>query len=355
MPSNLQNKPPDKITRIKRSLAQSDYITSTWNWFMILAGKAAEPVLVASVLYASVKLLPTVHFPPQYDVAVFIAQFVALDIGGLSLNKLADQAKKDGNEDGATHAKRLSIALVSVMLVGVIMAGVGQVVKLDGQVGTVIDTILLIARAVLAVLYSRVIHSLKKDDDPPSEEQLEELVTEKVNTVLAAMLTTMQQKVVLQFQATLSQQLEERLTMLDRKQAELIVQLQDEQAKVIHEIIETVRGMVETALQERANVSPVPVSSPKVRSITEAASRKQATGGTGGREIDKIVWPLLDAGLSTRVIASQANTSTATVGRSRKRWVTANAHVSTSRSETATQPAMLADYETDGGTEERAL
>lgn len=128
---------------VKRAFAQSTYITAGWNWFMILAGKAAEPVLVASVLYASVKLLPIVHFPPQLDVVVFVAQFIALDIGGLSLNKLADQAKADGNLMGATQAKRLSIALVIVMLIGVIMAGLDQIVKLDGQVGTVIDTILV--------------------------------------------------------------------------------------------------------------------------------------------------------------------------------------------------------------------
>jgi hypothetical protein len=42
---------------IKRSLAQSTYVTAVWTWFLILAGKAAEPVLVTSVLYASVKLL----------------------------------------------------------------------------------------------------------------------------------------------------------------------------------------------------------------------------------------------------------------------------------------------------------
>ncbi len=159
--NNVQQKPANRSARIRRFLAQSDYITAIWNWFMILAGKAAEPVLVASVLYASVKLLPVVHLPSQYDVVVFIAQFIALDIGGLSLNKLADQAKKDGNDEGAKQAKDLSIALVAVMLVGVIMAGVDQVVKLDGTVATVIDTMLLIARAVLAVLYGRVIHSRK--------------------------------------------------------------------------------------------------------------------------------------------------------------------------------------------------
>jgi hypothetical protein len=70
----------------------------------------------------------------------------------LSLNTLADQAKQ------VSKAVNSTIALVVVMLVGVILAGVDQVVRLDSHVGTVIDTTLLIARAILAVLYSRVIH-----------------------------------------------------------------------------------------------------------------------------------------------------------------------------------------------------
>jgi hypothetical protein len=328
-----------KGARIKRSFAQSTYITTGWNWFMILAGKAAEPVLVASVLYASVKLLPIVHFPPQLDVVVFIAQFVALDIGGLSLNKLADQAKKDGNDEGAKHARRLSVALVGIMLVGVIMAGVDQIIKLDGQVGTVIDTILLIARAVMAVLYSRVIHSLKKDDEPelPSEEDIDELVTEKVNAALAAALTAnlanLRQEIVSQLNSSLSQYLSERLTELDMKQAAAMAHLRDEQATLIHE---TVASAVETAIRKRAAVSTAPAPPSKVRSITEAASRKRAAAG-GKQEIDKVIWPLLNTGMSVRAIAAQANTSTATVGRSRKRWDVAKS-VSATGAETLDQP-----------------
>lgn len=93
--------PKQRRTNLKRAFAQSTYITAGWNWFLILVGKAAEPVLVASVFSASVKFLPLVHFPPQCDVVVFVAQFLALDIGGLSLNTLADQAKQDGNDVGA--------------------------------------------------------------------------------------------------------------------------------------------------------------------------------------------------------------------------------------------------------------
>ena len=275
----------DKGVRIKRALAQSTYITATWNWFMILAGKAAEPVLVASVLYASVKLLPIVHFAPQFDVAVFIAQFVALDIGGLSLNKLADQAKQDGNEQGATHAKRLSIALVGIMLIGVIMAGVDQIVTLDSHAATVIDTILLIARAVMAVLYSRVIYSLRDEEvaQPIQPDALEAMRTDIVN----------------QLTATLSHQLEERIT----KQTETLTQL------------------VDTTLAKHVSVEREPPNQhrpSKVRSITEAASRKQARNGD--YEIDKVIWPLFDMRLSVRTIASQTKISAGRVGRSRKRW-----------------------------------
>lgn len=276
--------PTDRGAHLKRALAQSTYITAAWNWFMILSGKAAEPVLVASVLYASVKLLPIVHFAPQFDVVVFIAQFVALDIGGLSLNKLADQAKQDGNDEGATHAKRLSIALVVIMLTGVIMAGVNQVVTLDSHVATVIDTILLIARAVMAVLYSRVIHSLRGETAQPIQpDALEAMRTDILN----------------QLTDTLSRQLEERIT----KQTEVLTQ------------------MIETALASRPPIEPElsPITRPaKVRSITEAPSRKRKSGSE--YEIDKIIWPLLDAGRSVRAIATQTTLSAGRVGRSRKRW-----------------------------------
>jgi hypothetical protein len=135
-------------TRIKRSLIQSDYITAMWTWFMILAAHAAEPVLVASVFSASVKS-PDCPLSPAGDVVVFIAQFMALDIGGLRLKTLANQAMKDGNQDGAKQAKHLSLAFVAVLLIGFIMAGIDQIVKLDIHVGTVIDTVLFIARGAM--------------------------------------------------------------------------------------------------------------------------------------------------------------------------------------------------------------
>ncbi len=53
----------------------------------------------------------------------------------------------------------------------------------------------------------------------------------------------------------------------------------------------------------------------KVRSISDTPSHNISE-----RDIDKIVWPLLKGGLTVRAIAERANTSPATVGRSRKWW-----------------------------------
>src|SRR5579859_3927615 len=74
--------------------ARSNYITIAWNWFLGLAGKAAEPVLFASVLYSCYKLIPGVNKPSaDVDSFMFIAQMTALDIGGLGLMKLVQKEK----------------------------------------------------------------------------------------------------------------------------------------------------------------------------------------------------------------------------------------------------------------------
>ena len=265
--------------RLKRYLIESNYITAVWTWFMVLSGKAAEPVLVASVLYASVKLLPIVHFPPQLDVAVFIAQFVALDIGGLSLNKLADQAKQDGNPDGAKQAKRLSVALVIIMLIGVIMAGVNTIVHIDNQASAVIDTTLLIARAILAVLYGRVIHSLRHEEpfaevEQPTEAMVERMIWEIVERVIR----------------------DEFRPMIEAMVA----------ARVQEMVPKTEPPIMEEQPDLPMNVRPL--QKPK-----------------DTKEVDEVVWPLLNTGMTVRAIAQCAGTSTATVGRSRKRWERAQA------------------------------
>ncbi len=161
-----QPQKPRRGSGFVNSFKQSNWITDAWNWFMVFAGKAAEPVLIISVLYSSAKLLPALqpYLNANLDATVFIAQFVALDVGGLSLNKMANLVQAT-NPKGARQAKWLSIALVVIMISGVILASLAPIMAKAPQLSSGIDTFLLICRAILAVLYSRVIHSLKGHDD----------------------------------------------------------------------------------------------------------------------------------------------------------------------------------------------
>lgn len=154
--------------RRKQVWKHSTWITASWEWFLEFVGRAAEAILVISVLYASVKLLPVVHMPAGLDVVVFVAQFVALDVGGLSLGKLAKRAAEAGNDAGALYAARMSKALISVMIAGVVVVAVEQLFKVPDSWKVGIDTVLLIARSILAVLYGHVIHSVKVEDQAES-------------------------------------------------------------------------------------------------------------------------------------------------------------------------------------------
>ena len=158
------NLPRTQRQWLRVGLAHSLWITRSWDWFLELMGRAAEAILVLSVLYASVKLLPVVHLPASLDVAVFIAQFVALDVGGLSLSKLAEQAEAAHNTHGATHARWMSRALLSVLIAGVVVVALEQlfVIPADGRLA--IETVLLIARSILAVFYGQTIHRLREED-----------------------------------------------------------------------------------------------------------------------------------------------------------------------------------------------
>lgn len=115
--------------------------------------------------------------------------------------------------------------------------------------------------------------------------------------MLLVSLADMKQEIVSHLEANLSQEIDERLTALDAKQAEVIARFKAEQTPAISETREAI---------------DIPPSS-NVRSIIEAASRKQQMDGKGEREIDKRIWPLLNSGMTVRAIAERANTSAATV------------------------------------------
>lgn len=161
-----QQQPAPRPGRVRYAFQRSTWITAIWNWFLMLAGKAAEPVLTISVIYSCARLLPAIHMPVQLDNTIFICQMIALDIGGLGLRKLANQARKDNNEEGAALAGRVSTALLTIMGVNVALSVLESIAPLDPNFVKVTEGILLIARAVMAVLYAFVIHSLHSEGEP---------------------------------------------------------------------------------------------------------------------------------------------------------------------------------------------
>lgn len=171
---------------------RSNYVTAFTDWFMGLAGKATEIVLYATVLYSCAQLYPHVNLPTGLSLAVFLVQMGALDIGGLSLGKLAKQAHEDGNQVGATNANTLSKWLIGIMLVGVVTVGLEHAlpVALPSWVTVSIDILLVVARSICAVLYGRVVHSLKSESVAHSSPAIQELfsteLTERVERITIA-------------------------------------------------------------------------------------------------------------------------------------------------------------------------
>jgi hypothetical protein len=203
-------------------LARSNYITAFTDWFMGLAGKATELVLYATVLYSCAQLYPGVSLPANVSLAVFLIQMGALDIGGLSLGKLAKQAREDGNPQGADRAATLSKWLIGIMLAGVITVGVEHVIPLGDQIQTGVQLVLVVGRSFCAVLYGRVVHDLKTDSTSQKASELTSLLTEMFSHELTLAMEQTRQE----FTAQLAE-LSGELTGARHNQGELLASLSE--------------------------------------------------------------------------------------------------------------------------------
>ena len=144
-----------------RSFKESNYITDFWNWLMTLTSKAAEMVLFGSVLYSGYQLIPNiVHAPAEVDAVIFVIQQGALDIGGMGLLKLAKRAGLARN----SFPMRVGMTLVGLMIANVILASVKQALPMTPPwVFVTMETLLLVARAIMAVLFGHAIHALREE------------------------------------------------------------------------------------------------------------------------------------------------------------------------------------------------
>ncbi len=252
MTTNVQH-PSDhpRWEAFKSSFKQSNYITDFWNWFMTLMSKAAEMVLFGTVLYSGYQLLPGVpHVPASVDAAVFVIQQGALDIGGMGLLKLAKRA----NLAKDAFPVRLGMSLVVLMILNVALASIKHILPMiPGGVFVGIETVLLIARAVVAVLFGHAIHALREEYGESTITVKEANELQQAIDALASELTRVQQDC--------QQHIEQRVNLLNARQLTTLAAARQELETTIassltpERLMASLTGHLETLVQERLTVS----------------------------------------------------------------------------------------------------
>lgn len=142
----------------KAMLKDSSWVTVAWDWLMTLISRAVEFVLWTTMIFSCYQLIPDAPQPPVgVSTFVFIAQFIGLDVGGMGLNKLAQQ------HGLATwsYTRIISYILIGITLVTVAYAGLVHVVVLDAKLTAGVEVALVMARSIMTVLYGQAIHALK--------------------------------------------------------------------------------------------------------------------------------------------------------------------------------------------------
>ncbi len=202
-------------TDLKQALKQSDYWTWFTEWLLSFGGKAAWPILILSTLYMGAELYPGVNLPAGLNFAVFLTQLFALDMGGMGLVSIARQVKDAGYEEEAKQANSFGKVLVAIVITSLVTVGVKQFLSgipalttpatkggQDSIMGTYIDPaiivvefILVIARVVCAVLYGKVMHSLKHTSEIPATPSVPAVgVEEMLRNALEDFQTTFEQR-----------------------------------------------------------------------------------------------------------------------------------------------------------------
>ncbi|HEU5381622.1 MAG TPA: hypothetical protein VFV38_39880 [Ktedonobacteraceae bacterium] len=255
---------------------RSTYVTVITDWFLGFFGKAAHLVLILTTLYTGAELLPGVSLPGPLNNAVFVLQMLVLDVGGMGLAKLAMQARDRGNEEGAKKAEDLSKWLIRIVIASLVTVAVEQAVRAIpklNDISTIVDGIniavggvLTIARAVCAVNYGRVIHSLQLEDDgepqPTQAVDVEALVHQAISE-LAATLVADQQKAISQFR----QEIKNSVPVIDD---EAIARA------IMPQLSATFQGQVRAIVEQVQSQQVRPLSEPEPRRQLQARASSQS-------------------------------------------------------------------------------
>jgi hypothetical protein len=160
----------------ERLIAYSRAITDAWEVTIAYAGRVAEWVLFGCMMMNIIEILPGVHITDAASNVILGVQAITLDIGGLGLYTIAKHASDQGDEKAARRASITSYCLIGLMIVTVLLVAVGTLYPTAKSTTDQIGTWLILARVVMTVVYSFIMHSLHQygQELPVRRDQLEE-------------------------------------------------------------------------------------------------------------------------------------------------------------------------------------
>ena len=142
----------------KDMLKDSSWVTIAWEWLQSLLGRTVDFILWVTMIFACYQLIPGAPMPAQgVSVFMFVMQFIALDIGGMSLNQIGQRHRLDT----WSYTRVVAYACISVTLLTIIFAGIEHAMTVDPEMTKGVEVTLVIARSILTVLYGQAVRAIK--------------------------------------------------------------------------------------------------------------------------------------------------------------------------------------------------
>jgi hypothetical protein len=144
-----------------RAMIHSEAITDAWEVTKAFAARLAEWILFICMILNIIEILPGVGLSAAVSNAVLAVQAVTLDIAGFGLTSMADHAQNMGDTKNARKGHRTGWFLIGLMIATLLLTSAGLLWPMVQQYTEPAEKVLLLARVVMTVIYSHVVHSLR--------------------------------------------------------------------------------------------------------------------------------------------------------------------------------------------------
>lgn len=149
-----------------RAMSSSEAITDAWDVTKAILARLAEWVLFVCMVMNIIEILPGVVLPALVSNLVLCVQAVTLDVAGFGLASMADHARDNGDEQAARTGKRTSWLLINLMIVTLLLVSIGLLWPMTQTFTAPAEKVLILARVIMTVIYSHVVHSLRRSTYP---------------------------------------------------------------------------------------------------------------------------------------------------------------------------------------------